>query len=335
MNSDNADVLVEEPGIAAVAATALELSIIVVTWNDGEVLAHCLRCLRESADAPTYEVIVVDNASCDDTRGIVAANLPSAEVVLTGENLGFGGAANRGAAYARGQLLLFMNPDAFLEDPHALSALVSAFRRHAPLAAAGPQLLNNDGTHQVGDAGYGLSLIAVFNHMLGLSRLSAAFKGRFITNRSLRRSEFVQVDWICGACMLVDRQLFDEIGAFRADLFLYGEDVEMNCRLRERGHRVGYFPQIHVRHIQGSSMRAWDDEDLYVSTKWLKNQRRLFREKGGWAAERSVQALQVVGFSGRWALYRWLSLTTNRSDYYRKRACAMARYTLFSMFNRD
>ncbi|MGH1591918.1 glycosyltransferase family 2 protein [Methylobacterium phyllosphaerae] len=241
--------------------SAVGLSVLIVTYNAGRDIETCLRCLAASRIDRPYEVILVDNASTDGTPERVAAAFPWVRVIAERTNHGFAGGNAVALDHARGDAILLLNPDAFLRDPAALSGLLAHLDARPDVGAVGPRLIFPGGSHQVGDAGYEPRPLSILVHAAGLSgRLG--LRGLYLASRQARGTDAVAVDWLCGACLLLRRSAIDAIGGLQSPMFLYGEDVDWGCRLRDAGWRVAYCAGIAVVHLQGGSGST-------RSTRWL------------------------------------------------------------------
>lgn len=282
---------------------APHVSVIIVTWNCQALIGTCLDWLHASvADFP-FEIIIVDNASTDDTRELLKARDDIDVLVLSTTNLGFGRGNNLGATYARGHLLLLLNPDAFLEDPTALGRLASALDTDARIAAVGPMLTNPDGSHQVGDAGHAPTLTHVAMHQLLVSRILAGVRGYYVNHPRDLAGAPVEVGWLGGACQMVRRSAFDAVSGFSAEIFMYGEDVDLGGRMCAMGWPIVYLPCIRVLHLQGATQKTAGE--LYVSTRWIDS---LFASRAtcvynDWRRRLALRFILSTGFGLRAIFY--------------------------------
>ncbi len=280
------------------------LSVIIVTWNCRALALECLAALF-AADLPTgTEVIVVDNASADGTAAAVAAGFPSVRLIANQKNAGFAGGNNIGFDVARGQVLLLLNPDAFPAEAGSLMALWQFLAANKDYAAAGPRLLHEDGRHQVGDAGWRPGFTSLAVHALGLSQLlPRQMKGVFLVRPDRLGAGPVPVDWICGACMMVRADAVRQVGGLDAAFFMYAEDVEWGCRMRRAGLRLGYMPQIQVRHLQGGTQTG-----RAAPTRWLDNLVRLHCSLNGPRTLPLLRPVLAAGFALRALAYGALAV---------------------------
>jgi GT2 family glycosyltransferase len=242
------------------------LSIVIVTYNSKDLIDRCLAPIFRGGRAG-LEVVVWDNCSSDGTVDHVRLSYPDVKVIASRDNLGFARGNNAAFDYCCGDVIVLLNPDAFIGDVEDLVAMAAYLRDHPAVGAVGPRLINADGTHQVGDAGWRPSMGAVIGHYLFLHRLLAWVPALYLTNRALLSRPETDVDWICGACLVTRRDVLDAVGGLDGEIFMYGEDVEWGERCRDRGYRVVYLPGRAVLHLQGGTQRS--ETETFVSTKAL------------------------------------------------------------------
>ncbi len=278
---------------------APELSVVVVSWNCSRLLAECLCSVRENAGSLRYEVIVVDNASSDDTCAMLARDFPSVHVIANEHNRGFATASNQGMAAARAPLFCLLNPDTQLVRAGTLEEFKRRLDAWPDIGAAGCRLEFADGRHQVGDAGHLPTLGAVFAHAFLLSRLAPRrIHGLFLQQGEVE-PPYGLVGWVCGACTVVRRAVVDRIGGLDESYFLYGEDLEWGCRMSRGGVRVAYFPDITIVHHQGGTQKGRG----LPGTRWLDGVARLYFEYNEGRHWWLFRAALVAGFALRAVLY--------------------------------
>ena len=224
------------------ASASPVVSIVVVVWNRAELTLECLHALSEKSEV-SFELIVVDNASTDDT-GRLLDRMRGATVVRNATNLGFTLSANIGARAARGEFLLFLNNDATLERG-SLGALVAAARRSDAIGAVGGKLVYPDGRLQ--EAG---SVIWADGSCEGYGRGGDPAAPEYCFER--------QVDFCSGAMLLTRRDIFERLGGFDERYQpAYYEDADYCVRLWKSGRSVVYNPQaVAVHHEFGSAPSA-------------------------------------------------------------------------------
>jgi GT2 family glycosyltransferase len=253
------------------------------------------------AEDTIADIIVVDNGSPEPMSQRFSSG-ERVEVLRCRENVGFAQAANLGARSARGDFLLFLNPDVRLR-PAELVELVETIDGGVEIGAVAPNLLQPDGVAQIGAGGYLPTLRSVSAHSFLLPKwLPGGFDKPFMirfdrfdptsSNGDRQpRPELVPVDWLSGACLLVRRSAFEEVGGFDGSFFLYGEDIDLGRRLRESGRQVVMRPDLAVWHLHfgndASRSRA-------PATAWIDGLDDYYRQH----APRSRRVLHAIGGLG-------------------------------------
>ena len=225
---------------------SLLVDVIVVTYNSRSRVFPCAKAAL-SAGA---NVIVVDSASPD--RSLEAlGDLPVTTIQLS-ENRGFGFGCNRGWESGSAPYVLFLNPDAVLDEA-ALGALAAVLDREPAVGAVGPRLLEEDGTLEWSQRRYP-RLRSTFARALYLHHLApqAQWVDEMIRVPAVYE-EPGEPDWLSGACLLVRRELLERIGGFDEGFFLYSEDTDLCKRIRDAGYTLRYEPSAVVHHVGGAS----------------------------------------------------------------------------------
>jgi GT2 family glycosyltransferase len=250
------------------------LSIIIVNWNTQELLRQCLGSIYDEVERLGFEIIVVDNASSDGSVDMVRKVFPRVRLIRNTQNVGFARANNQAMRGAQSTYLLLLNSDTLIKQGGLFEEWLDFMDRHPHTAASGCRLVFPDGSHQVGDAGFKPSLATVRNYAFFLSRISpSGFPGLFLSFHSLRAP--IEVDWVCGAALLVRQSIIGNVGMLDESQFMYAEDVEWGCRIRSHGYSIHYLPHLEIVHIQGASSKK-QETDKGVSVLWLSNLRSLF-----------------------------------------------------------
>lgn len=221
------------------------VSIILVTYNGGRVLEPCLHSLNQ-LQWKHLEFIIVDNASTDDTLKKVAGSLPSASVIRLEHNQGYGAGGNAGARIARGDLLFFMNQDVAL-SPEFLNGIVSTMGSDERIAICGGRVLTWDGKTLV-------SIGQVFERWTGYG-LDLGFGSKQLDfGRNVR-----EVFSPNGSAFVVKRDVFNRIGGFNEQLFMYFDETDLSWRARMAGMRVTCSQGSILRHMidPARAHRAW------------------------------------------------------------------------------
>ena len=235
-----------------------QVAVIIVNFNTGADAIACAAAAATDLASVPHELIVVDNASADDSvqRLRLAAGI---RLIANQTNRGFGAAINQAARTTDAALLWILNPDCRVE-PGTFATLLRTLDAHSDCAIAAPQLLNADGTVQASARGEPDAWTGVFGRHSILTRF---FPNAGAARRNLPAADLVAsgvesapVDWVMGAAMLVRRQPFDRVGGFDERYFLYWEDADLCRRLRDTGWTTRFVTGARVRHPGGASART-------------------------------------------------------------------------------
>ena len=238
------------------------LSIMVVNWNTRDLLENCLRSIYEDPDSIDWEVVVVDNNSDDESLEMVGRDFPQVVQVANRENMGFVQGNYLALENARGRYLLLLNTDTEVEQG-ALGQLVGFLEANAQVGAVGPKLLNRDGSLQF-SCGISPSLGTEFLNKMLLHNLFPFFKlGRW-DHADIRR-----VGWVSGACLMMRREVVENVGFLDPGLYMFYEDLEWCLRIGKNGWQTFYYPSSRVLHLGGQSTRQNLAEMLVISQRSL------------------------------------------------------------------
>jgi N-acetylglucosaminyl-diphospho-decaprenol L-rhamnosyltransferase len=277
----------------------LTLSVIVVNWKVHDLLRDCLSSLYAQTSLPAgeWEVIVVDNASCDGSVEMVRREFSGCTLVANPENVGFAKANNQAFALARGEFILLLNPDTVVLD-NAAGRMLAVMASRPDVAALGCRLLNADRSFQRWTGGSQPTLANCTAHFLLLHKV--------LPNWMLPRSLYLEdqplagreVGWVSGACMMLRRgalegRLFDE------RLFMYCEDVELCARLIRAGWKVFFAPGPAIVHLDGRSL-ALQTPEIRVSQ--MRSLRQVFKERHSRGALFLYDMVILAGFSMRYVI---------------------------------
>jgi GT2 family glycosyltransferase len=274
------------------------VSALVVSHNVRGRLVDTLRAIFNE-DWPALEVVVVDNASADDSPDAVECLFPSATLVRLRENVGFGRANNVAFSHAQGQLILLLNPDVAV-TPGCLGALVDFLCRHPEAGAVGPRLVRPDGRPDLAARRAFPTPEAALYRFTGLSRLfpRSARLNRYNLG-ALDPNREHAIDAGTAACLLVRRDAIGDAGLFDPDFFMYGEDLDLCYRIKAAGWEVYYCPAALAVHVKGTATRQDVRRMLYEFHRamWIYH-----RKHHADRLPAPVNALAWTGIWTRWAL---------------------------------
>jgi GT2 family glycosyltransferase len=236
---------------------------VVVSYRSADTLRGCVEPLTAM---PGVTVTVVDNASPDDSVATIADL--DVDIVRSERNGGFSYGCNLGAARASAEFLLFLNPDARIE-PAALEALIAALRADENVGLVGPRLLE-PGDELAYSVRRWPSNGTTFAQALFLHRVwpRADWSDELVRDAASYEHDH-DVEWLSGACMLVRRELYEQIGGFDERFFLYCEDTDICRRVWDAGRRVRFVSEAVVRHVGGASSGAGETQPILARSRVL------------------------------------------------------------------
>jgi GT2 family glycosyltransferase len=241
----------------------LDLSIAIVSVNQGDLLRPCLLALGRGLSGITAEVFVVDNLCEDDTAGITRTCFPEANIIRTRKRHGFARANNLVLRQARGRHLLVLNPDTEVR-PGALFTLVQYLDEHPEVGIAGARLLNRDDTLQYTCREFPSARSVLFNWLPGCPERLRERVLRSYLMLDWDHSSARAVDWLMGACLCVRRAAAEQVGFLDEGFRLYYEDIDWCYRMWKSGWEVHYVPDgVVMHHHQRTSTRR-----LFSRAQW-------------------------------------------------------------------
>ena len=272
------------------------ISVIIVNHDGEAILGRCL----ESLEGSGAEVLLVDNASRDDSLSMVRERFPMVKVFPQKENLGFAAANNLAAAKARGEALLLLNADAWLEAG-TVNLLVAKLSGDPDVGLVAPRLRYPNGHRQFSWS----PARGVIGEIL--QKVRNPFEAQAWTHGFLTRwlARVVGPTWYTAACVLVRAEAFRAIGGFDESFFMYFEDVDLCLRLEAAGWRLAQEPRAVVRHAGGVATQSKVD-DLY-----RPSQLRYYRlHRAQWECRLVERRLRRRFGDGR--VDRWLTVGRGR-----------------------
>lgn len=238
------------------APVQMKVSVIIVNYNVKYFLEVCLHSVIRAARGFDVEVIVTDNHSQDGSCAMIREQFPDVILIENKDNKGFSRANNQGVAIARGEYILFLNPDTVMSEDF-FRRTVPYLDAHPKAGSLGPRLIDGKGLYAPDSKKSFPTLSVAIFKTTGINRLfskSPYFNKYYAVHVGER--EQAAVECLSGCCMLVRRQVIDEIGgAFDEDYFMYCEDVDLAYRIQKAGYENVYFPEATLIHYKGESTR--------------------------------------------------------------------------------
>ncbi len=242
------------------------LSICIVSYNTRDLLEECLRSLYNSIQIP-FEIIITDNHSTDGTQEMLNRDFSAIRVIQNAQNLGYTLPMNQALRAACSKhFLVQLNPDTLVQ-PKSFDYLLDFFAKHPDAGICTPKILNRDGTLQKQCRRSAARPWDAISYSIGLGKLfpqSRQFNGYLMGYHD--EDEIHPVEAVSGACMVIRRQVIDQIGYLDEQFFAFQEDTEFCFRAREAGWKIYYVPTARIIHYGGQggsqtdlpkSIRAW------------------------------------------------------------------------------
>jgi GT2 family glycosyltransferase len=233
----------------------VDLSVLIVNYNVKAYIDQCLRSVERASQGLQVEVIVVDNASSDGSVAHIQKHFPWVTCIASPENLGFGRANNLAAAQAKGEFVLYLNPDTVVPEDNFRRAL-EVMRSKPEIGSMGCRMIDGSG-HFLPESKRGLPTPAVaLYRILGLAKLfpkHPRFGAYYAGHLAPDASGYVDVH--CGAWMLMRGSVLHQIGGFDEAFFMYGEDIDLSYRVLQAGHSNYYLADSPILHYKGESTK--------------------------------------------------------------------------------
>ncbi len=222
-----------------------DISVVIVNYNVKDFLSKCLNSIAVQSGIE-FEIIVVDNASQDNTGDMMDSEFPYVKFIQNGENMGFGRANNQALRLCDSRYLYFLNPDTIVR-PNAFRSIIKFMDSHPEIGLAGTRLINPDGSSQ------------------------PSVENRYPSQRYARKEQAAfkrmkgDIAWVSGASMIARQEVIESVKGFDEDFFLYAEETDLCLRIRKAGWAIGYIPEAVIVHWKGKS-----EQDTVQAEVWKK-----------------------------------------------------------------
>ena len=226
----------------------MDLSVIIVTYREKELLRKCLQSVFASQTEYKFEVIVSDCDSNDGSVEMVRADFPQAKVLDNKKNLGFSKGNNVAIKQAVGRLILLLNADTQVR-PDTFDLSIKYMDSHADVGALGCKILLPNGELDKASRRKFPNPANAFLRLFGLRKFSDY-------NITTPIDQEVEVDAIMGAYFLVRKSVIDQVGVLDEEFFMYGEDLDWCWRIKESGHKIVYYPKAEITHYKYGASKS-------------------------------------------------------------------------------
>lgn len=240
-----------------------EVSVIIVNYNTKELTLECLRTLYQHTRNVDFEVLLVDNASSDGSVDAIRAEFPEVILIESEQNLGFGRANNLASETATGKYLLLLNSDT-VTIQNSVGGILDFAEKHPEHGSYGVKTLYGDGSHNTGSCWGFPRYCSLLSAAFGLNRILPG-------SRLFNAEGYDWADWshpftvdaVSGCFLLISHDLWSQVRGFDEDFFMYGEDIDLALRLKNKGRDSIIDPTVEIVHLRGRS-------DVVKSAKWTK-----------------------------------------------------------------
>jgi len=297
--------------------SSMNVSIIIVNYNTSSLLKSCIESIYAQVQNCSYEIIVVDNNSSDNSEEVIRTNFPRVHFIKSPENLGFGKANNLGVNHASGEYLLFLNSDTELIND-AISILYEFIANCSDCGIVGGNLFSRDNLPQ---HSYACSLPTSRSELYRFfSRTGEFFSSK---NSWFNHSNApLKVGYITGADLMISKELFNSLNGFDPDFFMYYEETELTKRLKDLGYSVWSVPQAKIMHLKGGSL-----EYLENGRKTVYESRYMYLFKSfGWSACVQSHIYFFAYCTFRYLILSFLHKKKKANRYYKMRQMDMTIY---------
>jgi GT2 family glycosyltransferase len=234
------------------STTTVDISVVIVAWNARHYLKLCLESLVQAPPRRSLEVLVVDNASADDTIEMIEATFPWVKLIKSMENLGFSRGNNVAIRQCQGRYIALVNPDVIL-FPDCLDALADFLDQNPKVGNVGPRVFNPDMTQQSTCRRFP----NLWSNFCSATHLESVFKrSRFFAGEHMLyfpHDSICAVDVIVGCFSMIRREAFDDVGLLDEDLFMYGDDIDWCRRAWNAEWQVVFYPDARAIHDRGKT----------------------------------------------------------------------------------
>lgn len=276
----------------------MDLSVLIVNYNTCRLTLDCLRSVFDSETDYSFEVIVVDNASRDDSVQRITEQYPQVRMIANQENTGFAKANNQALEVAAGRYILLLNSDTIVQ-PETLQTMVAFMDEHPKVGASGCKVILPDGSLDKACRRGFPTPSASFYYAFGFSKLFPD-KPRFNQYQLgyLDPNESYAIDCLVGAFMLVRRETLQQVGGLDETFFMYGEDVDWCYRIKQAGWDIWYHPATYIVHYKGASSRRKPFKIIYEfhHSMWIFH-RKHYVQRYSWFTNMAVYSGIALKFT--------------------------------------
>lgn len=293
----------------------MDLSIIIVNWNSKEYLRRCVSSIMATTGSIEFEIVIVDSGSYDGCEEMLRQEFPWVRFIQSDKNRGFARANNVAFKETIGRNLLFLNPDTEI-DCAAIEKLISSLNSLPKAGIVGAKLINGDGSIQTSCI---QAFPTILNQLLDFNLLRRCFpKAKLWGMKPLFEGNNIptEVDAVSGACLMIRRTLFEAIGLFSTEYFMYSEDIDLCFKIHKAGWKNYYIPMAIVLHHGGGSSSV-DSTKIFSIVMMLESRWRFFRKtRSYWYSQIYLSGMfltSIIRIGGVLIIWPVIGLSRKRS----------------------
>lgn len=228
----------------------MDLSVIIVNYNVRHFAEHCIYSVLKAAQNLTIEILLVDNASGDGSMVHLQRLFPQVRIIRNEQNRGFGAANNQALEAAKGDHILFLNPDTIIPED-CFEKCLAFMQEQKNCGALGVRMIDGSGNFLPESKRNLPTVRSSFSKLSGLDKIKNSTSGYYANH--LAEYETGRVDVLAGAFMMLSRKAIELTKGFDENFFMYGEDIDLSYRIMRSGLLQYYYPEITIIHFKGES----------------------------------------------------------------------------------
>ena len=268
----------------------ITLSIVIVNYETPEYTLQCVKSIYVNPPRCSFEIIVIDNGSKDNSLELIRKQAPDTICIETGANLGFSRANNLGINNARGNFILLLNSDTKVLD-NSLDLMVEYMIANPSIGALGPRQLDGEGKLQLAWGHFPTLITEAYRKLIHYKLSMNDLKIRdYLEEKYARPTE---VDWISGSCLMARKEAFFDAGLLDNHFFMYFEDIDLCHRMKDKGWQVHYNADMTILHYGGVTAKR---NMLNVLVEYRRSQIYFTRKFYGLRGVLLLKALLLVKY---------------------------------------
>ena len=269
----------------------MDVSIIIINYNTCDLTLQCLSSIYEKTEGLSFEIIVVDNASSDESVNLIKEKFPSTILIESNENLGFGRANNLGADYAKGKYLFLLNSDTILLN-NIVSYFFDFMESNISVASCGANLLDANGKITIAHGRFP-TLFQEFSDIGFKKYYYNYYKQKLSLGQTSEYGSLDNVDYISGADIFIRREIFESFNGFDKDYFMYFEETDLFYRMHKKGFKTCLLPQYSLIHLEGGSFKK-EGVNLKRLKMFLTSKFLFYKKNYSWISYKTLKLLSII-----------------------------------------